>query len=202
MSIDFLLLLPFLIMLIIFGLIIWFLVRMRRNEKIVIDENGNAVRSGLGGWLILVGFGLVITPFRILGEITQVYVPMFDNGRYEIITTPGTALYHPFWSAFIWGEIVFNTFLGIASIALIVIFFSKKKIFTKFYIGFISFSFLFILADAMLLSILSDIMLIKVAMSKPDIFSIIKGLMTGLLFVVIWIPYMLFSKRVKVTFIN
>ena len=195
MSNSFLSFLPLLILLVIFGLIIWFLVRMRRNEKIVIDENGNAVRSGLGGWLILVGLGVVISPFRLLGEITQNHVPMFNDGTYETLTTPGTALYHPFWSTFIWGEIVINTFVVIASIALIVVFFSKKKIFPKFYIGLVSFSYLFILVDAML---------IKVVMPNADIFDVdtVKELIRGLFAAVIWIPYMLFSKRVKVTFIN
>jgi hypothetical protein len=195
MSNSFLSFLPLLIVLIIFGLIIWFLVRMRRNEKIVIDENGNAVRSGLGGWLILVGLGVVISPFRILGEITQIHVPMFNDGTYEILTTPGTELYHPFWSAFIWGEIVINAFVVIASVALIIVFFSKKKIFPKFYIALVSFSFFFILVDAML---------IKVVMPNADIFDVdtAKELIRSLFVAIIWIPYMLFSKRVKVTFIN
>tara|TARA_B110000503_G_C6907468_1_gene313251 strand:- start:209 stop:529 length:321 start_codon:yes stop_codon:yes gene_type:complete len=98
--------LPLLIVLAIFGVIIWFIVRMRRNEKIVIDENGNAIRSGLGGWLIFVGIGLVVSPLRNLSVMFTDFLPMFNNGTYEILTTPDNAAYHPFWGAYLWGEII------------------------------------------------------------------------------------------------
>ena len=181
--------------LLVLGMVIWVVIRSRKNEKIVIDENGNEVRSGLGGWLILVGIGVVFTPVRILAELGKNYLPMFSDGSYEILTTPGTEFYHPFWSTYLWGEIAFNILICFASLFLIFLFFSKRKLFPKFYIWLVVGSLAFIIIDAML---------IKVVMPNEPIFDAetLQEIGRIIVVVLIWVPYMLISKRVKVTFVN
>ena len=181
--------------LLVLGVIIWLVIRSRKNEKIVIDENGNEVRSGLGGWLILVGLGVVFTPVRILALVGQDYLSMFNDGSYEILTTHGTEFYHPFWSTYIWGEIAINILIFFASLFLIFLFFSKRKLFPKFYIWLVVGSLAFIIIDAML---------IKVVMPNEPIFDAetLQEIGRIIVVVLIWVPYMLISKRVKVTFVN
>ena len=181
--------------LLVLGVIIWLVIRSRKNEKIVIDENGNEVRSGLGGWLILVGLGVVFSPLRLLAEVPKTFLPIFEDGTYEIVTTPGTEAYHPFWSALIWGEISYNTLIFVASLYLAYLYFSKKSLFPKFYTWIAVGSLAFILLDAVL---------IKVVLPNEPIFDpdTIKEVARSGMVVLVWVPYMMLSKRVKATFVN
>ena len=181
--------------LLVLGMVIWVVIRSRKNEKIVIDENGNEVRSGLGGWLILVGIGVVVSPFRLLAELGQIYGPFFSDGLYEVLTTPGTDAYHPLWSTLIWGEVIGNAVILLAAIYLVFMFFGKKAVFPKLYIWIAFGSAVFFLLDALLVKII----LPEVPFFDPDT---VKGLVQGVMTLVIWIPYMLLSKRVKVTFVR
>ena len=188
-------LLPLIIVLLIGVGIVWWIVKSRKNETIVTDEHGNQVRSGLGGWLILVGIGVVVSPFRLFGELGQIYGPFFRDGLYEVLTTPGTDAYHPLWSTLIWGEVIGNTIILLAAIYLIFMFFGKKAVFPKLYIWIAFGSVVFFFLDALLVKII----LPEVPFFDPDT---VKGLVQGVMTLVIWIPYMLLSKRVKVTFIR
>ena len=188
-------LLPLIIVLLIGGGIILWIVKSRKNETIVTDENGNEVRSGLGGWLILVGLGTVLSPLRLLGELGQIYGPFFNDGTYEYVTTPGTDAYHPFWTPYIWGGLVGNCVVLLASIFLIFLFFSKKSLFPKLYIWVACGSLLFVLVEASL---------VTVVMPNEPIFDpeTLRSVLQQVVGIVIWVPYMMLSKRVKVTFVR
>ena len=181
--------------LLVLGMVIWVVIRSRKNEKIVIDENGNEVRSGLGGWLILVGIGVVVSPFRLLAELGQIYGPFFSDGLYEVLTTPGTDAYHPLWSTIIWGEVIGNVIIMLAAIYLIFMFFGKKALFPKLYIWIAVGSVVFFVLDALL----AKIVIPEVPFFDPDT---IKGMVNSIITLVIWVPYMMLSKRVRVTFVN
>jgi len=184
------------IVLVIVGIVIWAIIRWsKKNEKIIVDEDGNEVRSGLGGWLTLVGLGVVLSPLRLLAEVPSSFLPIFNDGTYAFLTTPGTEAYHPFWSVFIWGEISFNTVIFVASLYLAYLYFSKKTLFPKFYIWIAVGSLAFILLDAVL---------IKVVLPNEPIFApdTIKEVARSGIVILVWVPYMLLSKRVKATFIN
>ncbi len=74
-------------------------------------------------------------------------------------------------------------------------FFNKSRDFPKWYIGIAVFSLVFIVADAFA---------IKLVLPNEPVFDpdIIKELMRSVIMVVVWVPYMLVSKRVKATFIK
>ena len=188
-------LLPLLTVLLIAGVVIWAILWSRKNEKIVVDEDGNKVRSGLGGWLILVGLGVVFTPLKLLAVVPKTFLTIFNDGTYDLITTPGTEAYHPFWSTIIWGEILVNAVIFVASIYLAYLYFSKKSLFPKFYIWIAVGSLAFILLDAVL---------VKVVLPNEPIFDpdTIKEVARSGIVVLIWVPYMMLSKRVKATFLN
>jgi uncharacterized membrane protein YhdT len=151
--------------------------------------------QGLGGWLILVGFGIVISPLRIIGLVLPSYVEIFTNGAWETLTTPGTQAYNPLWSPIILGEMGINILLVAAWIFIAYLFFTKKALFPKWYIGVALFTLAFIVMDAYAITLV---------LPEQPMFDdeTMKELARSLVSVLIWVPYMLVSKRVKATFIN
>ncbi len=151
--------------------------------------------KGLGGWLILVGLGIVISPIGLLATLVPRYKPIFEDGTWEALTTAGSEVYNPYFSSLLVGEITVNTIIVAASIYLIYLFFSKHYLFPKLYIGIIGASLIFILLDAWLVT--------KVFPGEPMFDpETTKEFMKSLFPGVIWIPYMLVSKRVRVTFVE
>jgi hypothetical protein len=151
--------------------------------------------QGLGGWLIIVGIGIVVGPFKNIITIVPIYERIFEGDVWNNLTTPGTSAYHPFWSTFISLEIILNAGLLIATVYLAYLFFTKRKQFPKFYIGLAVFTLVFIFIDALG----SKVVFPNEPFFDPDF---TKQLIQSLLVVVIWVPYMLRSKRVKATFIE
>lgn len=151
--------------------------------------------EGLGGWLILVGIGIIFSPIRTIIQILPLYTGMFSDGSWEILTTPGSEVYNPLWAPILISEMAINTALILAWGYIAFLFFSKKAIFPKYYIGILIFAFLFIIADAFS---------IKFLMPNEPVFDpdTIKEAMRTAVAILIWVPYMLVSKRVKATFVK
>lgn len=63
---------------------------------------------GIGGWLIFVVIGLIVTPLRIMYMLINTYWPIFRDGTWDQLTTPGAPSYHVFWAPFLVFEIVGN----------------------------------------------------------------------------------------------
>lgn len=151
--------------------------------------------KGLGGWLILVGIGVVIGPYRLAAEFVPLYYSIFADGSFEVLTTPGSEAYHPMWGPLIVFETIFNSLIILSSFYLVYLYFSKNYLFPKVYIAIVLFSLVFIPVDAWLVS--------SVLPDEP-VFdqATIKDFARTLFTTVVWVPYMLVSKRVKVTFVE
>lgn len=151
--------------------------------------------EGLGGWLILVGLGLILAPLRMLFEYVPLYVELFDNGTFALLSTPGTADYNAYFAPLIYAEIVLNSALVCAWLSAGVLFFSRRRLFPRLYIGILLFTPLFIVADAFAF--------LLVAPDEP-VFDpqTSKELLRSVLPTLIWVPYMLVSKRVRATFVR
>ena len=123
------------------------------------------------------------------------YPKIFSNGAWEVITTQGSEAYNPLWAPIIIGEILINSGMLLAWLYMGYLFFTKRKFFLKWYIGLAFFSLVFIIADAFA---------IKLVLPSNQVFDpdTVKELMHSLIMVVVWVPYMLVSKRVKATFIK
>ncbi len=152
-------------------------------------------REGLGGWLTLVGLGIIMSPISLSMWNFSMYSDLFATGYFDILTTPGTDAYNPLWMPILIGEALINTALIFAWLFIGFLFFSKKINFPKWYIGILIFSLIFIVLDAFA---------IKLVLPDEPIFDpdTIKEFSKALLSVLIWIPYMLMSKRVKLTFVK
>lgn len=163
-----------------------------QTDTIPISRSGP---EGLGGWLILVGLGLVFTPLRLVALLMPIYPSIFRNGAWEMLTTPGSQAYHPLWAPLIIFEMVGNGILVLVSLALIALFFRRSRRFPKLYIAFLVAGLLFIGLDTWLASIvLPDEPLLDPETARE--------LARSLIAVVIWVPYMLRSKRVANTFVR
>ena len=157
-------------------------------------SNHNELK-GLGGWLILVGIGVVIAPIRLLVTYIPIYKPIFEDGTWEALTSVSSNAYNPLWGPLLIGEIAYNSIMVAASIYLIYLFFSKHYLFPKLYIVIVATSLVFIPVDAWLVT---KILPTKPMFDPETTKEIIRVLIGGL----IWVPYMLISKRVKATFVE
>ena len=151
--------------------------------------------EGLRGWLVLVGINVVLGPWVLIFFIATTFLPLFATEGWALITTPGTEHYHPFWKPLVFGEMIINTLLVLMFFFINYLFFLKKRLFPKFYIAILIFMPAFILADALLA---------KIVMPNDPVFDVntIKELSRSLFWGVVWVPYMLVSKRAKATFIR
>lgn len=166
------------------------------NDKDVTekDSNENNELNGLDGWLVLVGIGLVLAPLLILKNIVETllaYVDLFVqiSAEYEL-TSVGERL-----RALMIGEVIVQSILLLASVLLIFLFFKKHYLFPRVYMA--------VLLSALVLIGLDALIMYRfIAAEDMDITNVMTLLGRTLLQCLIWIPYMLMSKRVKNTFIE
>lgn len=150
--------------------------------------------AGLRGWLILVCLGLIVSPARILLSFYTDFFPIVSNDTWGLLTTPGSDAYHPLWAPLLIGELAVNTGIIIFSIILLRLFFAKRKEFPRLYIIYSVLSLGFVLIDAWAAGFIPAV----AAQNDP---STIKEIARSLVGCVLWIPYMLKSRRVKNTFV-
>ena len=151
--------------------------------------------SGLGGWLILPMLGLIFLPFKLGFMLATNYFPIFSEGGWAVLTTPGSESYHALWAPLLIFEIIGNSAFLIAAIILLVFFFRKHHRFPKLMILFLSINLAFVGIDFFAAD------LIPAVASKPDPEST-KEFIRVIFASAIWIPYFMKSVRVKNTFTN
>lgn len=151
--------------------------------------------QGLRGWLILVGINVVLSPWVTIFWLVKTYIPIFSGGAWEVLTSPDSAFYHPFWKYLIAGELVSNSFLIAVMFFLNYLFFCRKKLFPRVFIALSIFMPAFIVMDALLTGIVAP----EEPVFDPET---MKELRRSVISALIWVPYMLMSKRVKATFIR
>jgi hypothetical protein len=141
------------------------------------------VKSGLGGWLLLMAVGQVITPLSQVFEFLTVTFPALKH------SSPGLL------GVVVWFEVVTSLVMTCACIYMAFLFFTKKLLFPKFYVGFIILMLILIILDAWL----STLVMPEVPMFNDVTIGRLVSFLPACL---IWIPYVMMSKRVKVTFVN
>lgn len=166
---------------------------LRSHEDVDLDTATTEQKNlaGLGGWLILVGVGVVLSPLAMFLQMIQGYPPLFSGGSWEALTTPGAESYHPLWGPVLITEVAANAGLLLARFLLVYLFFAKKRAFPKWFIGITLFNMIFVVADMLAFRAIWPDMEISGA---DALSSIIPSL--------IWVIYMMRSKRVKATFVK
>lgn len=139
---------------------------------------------GLGGWLILVGLGLVAGALRLLIGVVVIF-PLVDQaldagqGRLAAVVAYELA-----------GTIVF----AVAAIVLLVLFFKRSRFFPKGFIAVGIANLIFVLGDLWLASGVN----VEINGGDPAAW---REVGRATFSVAIWVPYMLMSKRVANTFV-
>lgn len=161
------------------------------QNKVKLDRH-----DSIGGWLILVGLGVIISPIRLAQTISE-NLPAYETATWDALTTPGTEAYHPFWERILVFEMAGNILFFILSLVIAVYFFKKKSQLPRLFIIFMTTNLLFLIADYYLgasipylkndASFLSEVRLEIIRMAMGCL---------------IWIPYFIFSKRVQGTFVR
>jgi hypothetical protein len=151
--------------------------------------------EGIRGWLILVAIAMVVSPIRFAAVVKTTYVELFSTGTWEILTTQGSEAYDPLLASIIVAELLITAGLTLIFVYIAFMFFSKHRHFPKWFIGVAVFNLVWVIADALLIKLV----LPNVPVFDPDT---LKTLGNAAFWVVVWVPYMLESKRVKATFIK
>jgi len=165
------------------------------DKQLQASGDGSNDLKGLGGWLILVGIGITISPFITSYELYSLYLPIFQDGSFDMLTNPAYTMYIPHFETLIYIEIGINCIIILASFYLIYLFYSKNRLFPKLYIALAAFYPMFLVADAWA---------VNFVIPDAPIFDeeTIRQVTRSIIGAVIWIPYMLMSERVKNTFVN
>ena len=150
--------------------------------------------DGIGGWLILILLGLLVSPIRIGLVIYQTYVPLFSDGTWEQLTTSSSDAYHPFWAPLITFEIASNLLIILLGLLTLYFFFLKSKHTPRAAIAWLLSSFVFVVVDYFLADA------IPFVAAQPADPETIKEVARSTVSAAIWVPYFLVSKRVKATF--
>jgi hypothetical protein len=145
--------------------------------------------EGIGGWVILIAIGLVISPFYILGSSVLKDVEVFSNPRIQAVFDN-----HPGLQSLIVAEIVTNLVVVAFMLVLNYLFFTKRRSFPAFFICILVFQFAFLITDTIAAH--------AVMPNYPLSANAFAGILRSIVGAAIWIPYMLVSRRVKATFVR
>ena len=157
---------------------------MEKNKKI----------QGLGGWLILIGINVVVSPIVLLHALVSVYIEILSKDSWIWQSTPGQPLYNPTFKTLVIAEVGMNVGLFFISLYLVQQFFGKKMLFPRLYSVFLIFSFLFLLSDMLVFHLIFPELKI---VNRETLWFIIRAGAGA----AICVPYLKYSERVKNTFI-
>jgi hypothetical protein len=151
--------------------------------------------SGLGGWLALVALGVIVTPFRLMFDVYNNFVPALLDGSVSAALDPSSPAFVNFLGPLLFGEAIVNVVVFVWSIYAAYMFFSKKRTFPRNYQLLLLFGFIILLLDPLVA---------RAVMPDVEAFDreTIKDAVQSFVGCAIWIPYLAVSKRVKNTFIH
>jgi transglutaminase-like putative cysteine protease len=147
----------------------------------------------LGGWLILPVLGLFLTPVSNL--ISLITGNLFDSSTYAYYTTVTSSDYHVLWEPFwVLNLLVHAAYLVFPVLILVLIFRYDRRV--PVYM-------IYFYAVNVFLNILMFILIKSINTSDISLLSeCIKDLVRSIIIGSVWIPYFIYSSRVKETFVR
>jgi len=132
----------------------------------------------IGGWLLLPALGLILAPFIFMSEAYKEFSEIFGSDATHGMDSIEITIYSVVLLGMLFSFLMYILFT-------IYSFFKRKKITPKLMVGFYS---------------LGCMAAILYYLSEPNAVGL-KGLIPNFATLIIWVPYFLFSKRVKNTFV-
>lgn len=158
-------------------------------------DGGTGGPAGLRGWLLLLGAFIIFAPVRIAVQAYPWYRNLFLDGTWQALGDPQSPVYNPLWQPVIAWELAVNVGLIALWVFIAYLFLSKKKAFRQWFIALLAATPLLLAVDGAL----SHMAAPDEPVPDPEL---LKDFFRGLLAVLIWVPYILMSKRVKATFVR
>jgi hypothetical protein len=172
---------------------------INREAKVALKTVLRAVDApapqGIGGWLIFPIIQLILTPIGFTYLLLKEDWPIFRDGIWEQLTTPGSAAYHVLWGSLLTFEITGGLVIIVLAIATLVLLLRKSKKTVNFAIAWWSINVVYAVLDYYL----ADLIPAVAEQSSPN--DAIRPIWT-IASAAIWIPYFIFSQRVKATFVR
>lgn len=151
--------------------------------------------QGLGGWLLLVGFGICASLVARLVQFGQNWDGYFLMNVWQSYALPSSESYHPLYGPLLIFEVLGNLLMFGVNLLLIGLFFSKRRLFPTVYIALMVSNTLFLLVDEI---VGNQIPFVKEQAGNASSRELIRSIGQG----VLWCTYMLKSRRVRLTFVR
>jgi len=189
----------------ILAIIFTFITKWRKDYKttgkLISEEpegpTDHTIKPGIRDWLILVAINLVIHPLLYIYYLFTTYLPIFTEGKWQLLTSQNSDYYIPGIGAGLIFEVVFHFLFLIFSIYLLLFLFEKNKRFPKLCIIY--------LISVLVYGIIDYAIVQSIVQTTPSLagqFSDNTGLGRNVISALVWVPYMLKSKLVKATFVK
>ena len=157
-------------------------------------QAGDDALRGLGGWLVPVAIGLFARPVMSVVNLVRL-APVLTAGTWGGLTDPSGAAYHPLWAPVLLFEVAANVAFAVASVLLIVFYFQKRRPFPRAFVTLLAAQVVFTFVDLAGTGIVASD---EAGSSVDRIRLAVSTLVSG----VLWITYLLRSRRVKLTFVR
>lgn len=157
-------------------------------------ENFNPAPVGLGGWLILVGFGLCLSPFVIMGQMLFHWEGFFSLEIWQTFASPASTSYRGIYAPLMIFEVLVNAVHFALSLLALVLFFGRRRAFPKVFIILLLLRIFIVVVDSVGTS---QLHLAEVA-GDSSAREVTRTVLSG----IIWSAYASISKRVKATFVR
>jgi len=148
--------------------------------------------DGVRGWLILIVIGLVLRTGMCLKALVTDYVVAWDAAKWNNLTVPGSASYNAYWAPTLLFELAFALLIPVLSVLLLVLMFQKRALFPRIMIAFLLILLAYKIVDVALAS--------QIPLVAKDQPGVDPDLTRALVQAVIWVPYLLYARRVRATF--
>lgn len=150
-------------------------------------------KAELGGLLFPVGIYIVASPIRLINTL---YINYFSTTDWEALMSIGYGHYDVnLWRAILLSELIYFITLFFLSLYLVYLFISRHYLFPRIFIIVLIMPLIFVPLDSWAVTFLYPL---ESVFSRETVISLLQTLF----FIILFVPYLLFSKRVKTTFVE
>lgn len=151
--------------------------------------------KGIGGWLVLVVIGLVVHPMLVGYFLMTAHWPLFRDGLWPVLTTPGTEAYHPLLAPLIIFEVVGNVVSMTLAFVTLWFLFRRSRHTPQLAIAWLIWGAAIVVIDNL---VADRIPAIAAQQDTEGARELVRSIVNA----AIWVPYFMVSRRVRATFVE